>query len=31
VKDGESCLVDREGEKLIFKQKMPTADTGVAP
>ena len=31
VKDGESCLVDREGEQLIFKQKMPTADTGVAP
>ena len=31
VKDGEACLVDRDGEKLIFKQKTPTADTGVAP
>ena len=31
VKDGEPCLVDRDGEKLIFKQKTPTADTGVAP
>ncbi len=31
VKDGEPCTVDRDGEKLIFKQKTPTADTGVAP
>ena len=31
VKDGEPVLVVREGEKLIFKQKTPTADTGVAP
>jgi len=31
VKDGEPCTVDREGDKLIFKQKTPTADTGVAP
>ncbi|MBS0662371.1 MAG: ATP-dependent Clp protease ATP-binding subunit [Verrucomicrobia bacterium] len=31
IKDGEPVLVDREGEKLIFKQKTPTADTGVAP
>jgi ATP-dependent Clp protease ATP-binding subunit ClpC len=31
VKDGEPCLVDRDGDKLIFKQKTPTADTGVAP
>jgi ATP-dependent Clp protease ATP-binding subunit ClpC len=31
VKDGEPCLVDRDGEKLVFKQKTPTADTGVAP
>ena len=31
VKHGEPCLVDRDGEKLIFKQKTPTADTGVAP
>ncbi len=31
VKDGEPCIVDREGDKLIFKQKTPTADSGVAP
>ena len=31
VKDGEPCLVAREGDKLIFKQKTPTPDTGVAP
>jgi ATP-dependent Clp protease ATP-binding subunit ClpC len=31
VKDGEPVMVVREGEKLIFKQKTPTADTGVAP
>jgi ATP-dependent Clp protease ATP-binding subunit ClpC len=31
VKDGEPVTVDREGDKLIFKQKTPTADTGVAP
>jgi ATP-dependent Clp protease ATP-binding subunit ClpC len=31
VKDGEPCLVERDGDKLIFKQKTPTADTGVAP
>ncbi len=31
VKDGEPVLVVREGEALIFKQKTPTADTGVAP
>ena len=31
VKDGEPCVVDREGDKLVFKQKTPTADTGVAP
>jgi ATP-dependent Clp protease ATP-binding subunit ClpC len=33
VKDGESVLVIRNGEKLEFKQKEPTkpaADTGVA-
>ena len=30
VKDGESVLVDREGEKLIFKQKTPPATTEVA-
>jgi ATP-dependent Clp protease ATP-binding subunit ClpC len=31
VKDGEPVLVVREGDKLIFKQKTPAADTGVAP
>ncbi|MCW5550070.1 MAG: ATP-dependent Clp protease ATP-binding subunit [Opitutaceae bacterium] len=31
VKDGEPVLVDRNGEKLIFKQKTPPATTGVAP
>jgi ATP-dependent Clp protease ATP-binding subunit ClpC len=31
IKDGEPVLVSREGEKLIFKQKTPAADTGVAP
>ncbi|MBP9912106.1 MAG: ATP-dependent Clp protease ATP-binding subunit [Opitutaceae bacterium] len=30
VKDGEPVLVDRDGEKLIFKQKTPPATTGVA-
>ncbi len=30
IKDGEPVLVDRDGDKLIFKQKTPTADTGVA-
>jgi ATP-dependent Clp protease ATP-binding subunit ClpC len=31
IKDGEPCLVDRAGDKLVFKQKAATADTGVAP
>jgi len=31
VKDGEPVLVIRENDKLIFKQKTSTADTGVAP
>jgi len=31
VKDGEPCVVARDGDKLIFKQKTPTADTGVSP
>ncbi len=31
IKDGEPCIVERDGDKLIFKQKTPTADTGVAP
>jgi ATP-dependent Clp protease ATP-binding subunit ClpC len=31
VKDGEPCLVDRDGDKLSFKQKAPAADSGVAP
>ncbi len=30
VKDGEPVLVERDGEKLIFKQKTPPATTGVA-
>jgi len=31
IKEGEPVLVSRDGEKLIFKQKTPAADTGVAP
>jgi ATP-dependent Clp protease ATP-binding subunit ClpC len=31
IKDGEPCLVDRDGDKLSFKQKAPAADSGVAP
>jgi ATP-dependent Clp protease ATP-binding subunit ClpC len=31
VKDGEPCIVDREGDKLVFRQKAPAADSGVAP
>ncbi|MEO6873833.1 MAG: ATP-dependent Clp protease ATP-binding subunit [Opitutaceae bacterium] len=31
VKDGEPVLVARDGDKLVFKQQTPTADTGVAP
>jgi ATP-dependent Clp protease ATP-binding subunit ClpC len=31
VKDGEPCIVDRDGEKLVFQQKAPAADSGVAP
>jgi ATP-dependent Clp protease ATP-binding subunit ClpC len=31
VKDGEPVLVVRDGEKLVFKQQAPAADTGVAP
>jgi ATP-dependent Clp protease ATP-binding subunit ClpC len=31
LKEGEAVQVDREGDKLIFKQQAPTADTGVAP
>jgi ATP-dependent Clp protease ATP-binding subunit ClpC len=31
IKDGEPVLVSRDGDKLIFKQKTPAADTGVAP
>ena len=31
VKEGEPILVVCEGEKLEFKQKTPTADTGVSP
>ena len=31
IKEGELVQVDREGDKLIFKQQAPTADTGVAP
>ena len=30
VKDGEPCLVERDGDKLIFKQKTPPATTEVA-
>ena len=31
IKDGEPVFVDREGDKLTFKQQAPTADSGVAP
>jgi ATP-dependent Clp protease ATP-binding subunit ClpC len=31
VKDGEPCVVDRDGDKLTFRQKAPAADSGVAP
>ena len=31
VKDGEAVMVERDGDKLIFKQKTPPATTGVAP
>ena len=31
VKEGEAVLVERDGEKLTFKQKTPPAATGVAP
>jgi len=32
VKDGEPCLVDRDGDKLVFSQRTPPATpTGVAP
>jgi len=32
VKDGEPCLVDRDGDRIIFKQKTPPATpTGVVP
>jgi ATP-dependent Clp protease ATP-binding subunit ClpC len=31
VKDGEPVLIVRDGERLIFKQKTPATDTGVAP
>ncbi len=31
IKEGEPVLVARDGEKLIFTQKTPAADTGVAP
>ena len=31
IKDGEPVTVDREGDKLTFKQQAPTADSGVAP
>jgi len=31
VKEGEAVLVERDGEKLTFKQKTPPATTGVAP
>jgi ATP-dependent Clp protease ATP-binding subunit ClpC len=30
IKEGEPVAVSREGEQLVFKQKMPAADTGVA-
>jgi len=31
IKDGEPVLIVRDGDKLIFKQKTPATDTGVAP
>jgi ATP-dependent Clp protease ATP-binding subunit ClpC len=31
VKEGEAVIVERDGEKLTFKQKTPPAATGVAP
>jgi ATP-dependent Clp protease ATP-binding subunit ClpC len=31
IKDGEPVLIVRDGERLIFKQKTPATDTGVAP
>ncbi len=31
VKDGEPTLVIRDGDKLVFKQKAPAADSGVVP
>ena len=32
VKEGEPCIVAREGDKIVFKQKTPpTAPSGVAP
>ena len=31
VKDGEPVVVTREGDKLVFQQKTPMADSGVAP
>ncbi|QYM80411.1 ATP-dependent Clp protease ATP-binding subunit [Horticoccus luteus] len=31
VKDGEPVTVSREGDKLVFQQQTPAADTGVAP
>jgi len=31
VKDGEPVLIVRDGDRLIFKQKTPATDTGVAP
>jgi ATP-dependent Clp protease ATP-binding subunit ClpC len=30
IKEGEPVAVSREGEQLVFKQKTPAADTGVA-
>ena len=31
IEEGEAVLVERDGEKLTFKQKTPPATTGVAP
>jgi ATP-dependent Clp protease ATP-binding subunit ClpC len=31
VKEGEAVIVERDGEKLTFKQKTPPAATGVTP
>ena len=31
IKDGEPCIVSRDGDKLIFKQKAPPATTEVTP